>query len=81
MTVIPLTIPPKEVEYVHEGQKYKCTYDKNAPSDQAWVWLVKYTQTYHFIGNAPTMSIAVRRAKSKIHELNHGRQEAEEKGV
>lgn len=71
MAVVNFTIPPKEVSNTHEGQKFICRYDPQAPVDKRWVWRVKYVQTYEFVGNAPSLSGAVKCARRKIHELNN----------
>lgn len=68
--VVQLQIKPKEVTHEYEGQKYTCTFDPNAPSESCWVWQVRYTQVYKLIGNAPTLALAITRAKRKIHSMN-----------
>ena len=80
-TVVKLDIKPKSIDGVHEGQRYTCSYDPNAPSERSWVWVVRFTQTYNFVGNAPTQHLAERRARSKIRMLNGESQLAEERSV
>lgn len=60
----------KTVTYEHGGQRYTCTYDRNAPIGQQWVWIVDYVVTYRYIGSAATMDKAASDARRKIHALN-----------
>ena len=71
MTVVESNIKPKEVTHDHEGQKFTCRYDKHAPTDKCWMWTVDFTRTYTYYGHSPTLSIALRAAKRKIHQLNN----------
>ena len=48
-------IPPKSEAYEHEGQRYKVTYDPNAPEHLRWVWELDYVRTYQFIGSSATL--------------------------
>lgn len=66
-----MDIKPKEVLAEYEGQKFSCNYDPNATTDKCWVWHVKFTRVYHFFGSGPTLNAAVKRARHKIHEMNH----------
>lgn len=81
MTVVPMDIKPKTETHMHEGHRFTCTYDKNAPTDNLWVWRVAFTRTYYYVGSAPTKLIAERQAKRKIHALNKDTQDMEERGV
>jgi hypothetical protein len=70
----------KTVTYEHGGQRYTCTFDKNAPADRQWVWHVDYVQTYRYVGSAATMDKAAVEARRKIHALNRRQIEQEEAG-
>lgn len=77
MAVVDSNIKPKQVTHEHEGQKFTCRYDKNAPTDKCWMWIVDFTRTYTFYGHSPTLSLAVRASRRKIRELNRGAQDAD----
>lgn len=63
-------IPPKSQTYEHGGQKYTCTFDKNAPAGQQWVWTLNYKRVYPYFGTAPTLEAASVKARRQIHSLN-----------
>lgn len=81
MTVVHMNIKPKSEDGVYEGHRYTTTYDSNAPTENAWVWRIAFTRTYYYVGSAPTQTIAMRQAKRKIHALNKGTQDMEERGA
>jgi hypothetical protein len=68
----------KTVSYNHAGQRYTCTFDRNAPIDRQWVWHVDYVVTYRYVGSSPTMDKAASDARRKIHALNKQQIEQEE---
>jgi hypothetical protein len=68
----------KSATYTHGGQRYTCTFDRNAPADRQWVWIVDYVQTYRYVGSAATMDRAAVDARRKIHSLNKRQIDQEE---
>lgn len=74
-------IKPKSESGMHSGQRYICSYDPNAPTENAWVWRVMFTRTYNYVGSAPTQVLASRAAKRKIIALNKSSQDTEERGA
>ena len=70
MELVSSSIRPKQEDGIFNGQRYTLTYDRNAPRDKCWVWQVKYTVSYEFVGNAPDLPIAHRKARDKIREMD-----------
>ena len=75
---LPTKIPPKSETYEHAGQKYRCTYDPNAPSNKKWVWNVDFICIFKYFGSSPTLEAAARAARLKIHSLVKETEIAEE---
>lgn len=63
-------VTPKSEVFEHAGQKYTCRFDPNAPPNERWMWVVNYTRTYQYIGNAATLEKASVKARKQIHALN-----------
>lgn len=67
-------IRPKHVREKYEGQQYECIYDRSAPPELQWFWIVHFTSTTDIVGGAPTLAGAQRQARRKVREMlkNYG---------
>ena len=72
------TIPPKVSVHEHAGQRYTIRYD---PISKRWVWVVSYTETYTFFGEASTAEGASKEARRKIHNMTTSAIEFEERNA
>lgn len=70
--VVPIrkSIPPKEERFTHGGQTFICRYDPIAPPEHRWVWVLDYTRSYKYFGNAATLVAAQSQARRRIVKLN-----------
>jgi hypothetical protein len=57
----------------YAGHRYTLRFDPTATHDQRWLWVVKYTRTYEYIGTASTIQRAAKDAERKITELSNAR--------
>ena len=62
-------IAPKTERGIHMGQRYTLQFDPNAPAGERWVWIVRFTREYEYIGCAASLEAALRAAKKQIKEL------------
>lgn len=72
----PKPIPPKSSTHEHAGQRYTITYD---PTSRRWAWIINYVQTHKFFGDSGSAEDAAKAARRKIHNLNKGIIEIEER--
>ncbi len=70
--VIVLRPTPKQESYNYEGQRYILKFEPHETADRRWSWCVLLTRTFYFFGNAATIDLASRQAKSKIRKLTRG---------
>ena len=63
-------IEPKTEAGMFMGQRYILRFDPNAVDMcKRWVWLVRFTKTFEYYGEAATIEAALKAAKRHIKEL------------
>jgi hypothetical protein len=69
MSVVPMTVKPKNETRHYGGHTYHLMYDPNAPLPKRWVWQAIITKKYEFVGEASTIDAAARAAKKRIDKF------------